>query len=415
MTDPNQFGATPENNQQNPQPEQPTQPIPSPTTEFPNSYTASADTPTTPIHAQPDATQTPAYTPAPEYGAYATPASPAQQPAPTPEYGQYAQQTPQQATPQYGQYAGTTNAATGQQPAHPYDGGQAGAPYVQHQDAPYAGQTPTGNPYAQPQGAPYANPYQGQYANPYGQAPQYGAPLPQGVPGYMPGDASIGMVPLDQPDYRCTFGNAVKRFFKKYTVFSGRASRREFWWVILFFVLCNIAIGFVGGMFMLVSAAIPTVLSVLWTLATIVPYLAVAVRRLHDSNKSGWWVLLPGIPYVISEIINYTVLVPATDQLTNTMMDVASGLDEDVATQMFVNQLGAMAGPSVFGSLCGLIFLVSGLVLMCAAPKPEGARFDAPRSDSANPQAQGPSYTTGTQSGSNPYAAGGNPFAPQNQ
>ena len=281
--------------------------------------------------------------------------------------------------------------------------------------SPYAGQTPTGNPYTQPQGAPYANPYQGQYANPYGQAPQYGAPLPQGVPGYMPGDASIGMVPLDQPDYRCTFGNAVKRFFKKYTVFSGRASRREFWWVILFFVLCNIAIGFVGGMFMLVSAAIPTVLSVLWTLATIVPYLAVAVRRLHDSNKSGWWVLLPGIPYVISEIINYTVLVPATDQLTNTMMDVASGLDEDVATQMFVNQLGAMAGPSVFGSLCGLIFLVSGLVLMCAAPKPEGARFDAPHADSANPQMQGPGYNAGAQSGSNPYATGGNPFAPQNQ
>ena len=90
MTDSNQFGATPENNQQNPQPEQPTQPIPSPTTEFPNSYTASADTPTTPIHAQPDATQTPAYTPAPEYGAYATPTSSAQQSAPTPEYGQYA-------------------------------------------------------------------------------------------------------------------------------------------------------------------------------------------------------------------------------------------------------------------------------------------------------------------------------------
>ncbi|HJE20717.1 MAG TPA: hypothetical protein K8V31_00425, partial [Bifidobacterium pullorum] len=137
MTDPNQFGATPENNQQNPQPEQPTQPIPSPTTEFPNSYTASADTPTTPIHAQPDATQTPAYTPAPEYGAYATPTSSAQQSAPTPEYGQYAQQA-QQPIPQYGQYAGATNAATGQQPAHPYDGGQAGAPYVQQQGAPYA-------------------------------------------------------------------------------------------------------------------------------------------------------------------------------------------------------------------------------------------------------------------------------------
>lgn len=377
MTDPNQFGSVPENNQSNPQPEQP---------------------------AQPAAQPTPAYPPMPEYGSYAPaqPATPPQPALPTPEYGQY------------GQYTGPANTAAGQQPGNSYAGAQ------------YAGPTPAGTPYTQPQGAPYtgtANQYQGQYANPYGQAPQYGAPLPQGVPGYMPDDQSIGMVPLDQPDYRCGFGTAVTRFFRKYAVFSGRASRREFWWVILFFVLCNIALSIIGGIFAFISAAVPTILSVVWTLATIVPYVALAVRRVHDTNKSGWWVLLPGIPYVISEIISYTTIVPATDSMANTMLNAASGLDEDVATQQLINQLNGLAGSSALVTICGLIFLISGLVLMCGAPKPEGARFDAPRSGSPTPQAPGanapaPStsgYNAGSQPGNDPYATGGNPYTPQNQ
>ena len=234
----------------------------------------------------------------------------------------------------------------------------------------------------------------------------------------MPGDQSIGKVPLDQPDYRCTFGNAVKRFFTKYAVFSGRASRREFWWVILFFVLCNIALSIIGGMFAFISTAVPTILSVVWTLATIVPYVALAVRRVHDTNKSGWWVLLPGIPYVISEIVNYTAIMPATDRITDTILGVAAGLDEDVATQQLINQLNGLAAPSALTTICGLIFLISGLVLMCGAPKPEGARFDAPRSGSSTPQAPAPStsgYNAGSQPGNDPYATGGNPFTPQNQ
>lgn len=429
MTDPNQFGAAPENNQPNPQPEQPTQPLQPMQPEHPTE-----SVPSTPEYGQyaqpnqaangeaastPSATQPiPAYTPVPEYGAYAPsqPAQPAQPAQPTPEYGQYAQSAnnsnTQPAAPQYGQYGqytGPANTSASQQPGNPYIGGQ------------YAGPTPTGAPYTQPQGAPYTgstNQYQDQYANPYGQAPQYGAPLPQGVPGYMPGDQSIGMVPLDQPDYRCTFGNAVKRFFTKYAVFSGRASRREFWWVILFFVLCNIALSIIGGMFAFISTAVPTILSVVWTLATIVPYVALAVRRVHDTNKSGWWVLLPGIPYVISEIVNYTAIMPATDRITDTILGVAAGLDEDVATQQLISQMNGLAAPSALVTICSLIFLISGLVLMCGAPKPEGARFDVPRSGSSTPQTPAPStsgYNAGSQPGNDPYATGGNPFTPQNQ
>ena len=82
-----------------------------------------------------------------------------------------------------------------------------------------------------------------------------------------------------------------------------------------------------------------------WTLATIVPYVALAVRRVHDTNKSGWWVLLPGIPYVISEIVNYTAIMPATDRITDTILGVAAGLDEDVATQQLISQMNGPRGP----------------------------------------------------------------------
>ncbi len=397
MTDSNQFGAAPENNQPNPQPEQPTQPLQPMQPEQPT-HTIPA-TPEYGQYAQPNqaangeaagmssATQpTPAYTPAPEYGAYA-PAQPRLRRLNRPSRPRSTASTPSlqaiptrsRPRPSMASMVNTppANTSASQQPGNPYIGGQ------------YAGPTPTGAPYTQPQGAPYtgtANQYQDQYANPYGQAPQYGAPLPQGVPGYMPGDQSIGMVPLESTDYRCTFGNAVKRFFTKYAVFSGRASRREFWWVILFFVLCNIALSIIGGMFAFISTAVPTILSVVWTLATIVPYVALAVRRVHDTNKSGWWVLLPGIPYVISEIVNYTAIMPATDRITDTILGVAAGLDEDVATQQLISQMNGLAAPSALVTICSLIFLISGLVLMCGAPKPEGARFDVPRSGSSTPQ-----------------------------
>ena len=82
---------------------------------------------------------------------------------------------------------------------------------------------------------------------------------------------------------------------KKYAVFSGRARRKEYWLFTLLSWLLYIAAGILDG---LESTAEES--SELWgtlvTLALLVPGLAVAIRRLHDIGKSGWWMLLWLLP-----------------------------------------------------------------------------------------------------------------------
>jgi uncharacterized membrane protein YhaH (DUF805 family) len=84
-----------------------------------------------------------------------------------------------------------------------------------------------------------------------------------------------------------TFGESIRTCFSKYAEFNGRASRPEFWWWFLFTVLAGLAAGIIG------EAA-----SALFSLATLLPSLAVGARRLHDTNRSGWLQLLWLIPVV---------------------------------------------------------------------------------------------------------------------
>ncbi len=89
----------------------------------------------------------------------------------------------------------------------------------------------------------------------------------------------------------------------KYAVFHGRATRSEFWFFALFFVLIIIALEIVGGIIAAVShsQAVMMTLNVvvgLYVLAMIVPAIAVAVRRLHDIGKSGWWYFIQLVPCV---------------------------------------------------------------------------------------------------------------------
>ncbi|MCX5127996.1 DUF805 domain-containing protein [Streptomyces sp. NPDC002812] len=78
---------------------------------------------------------------------------------------------------------------------------------------------------------------------------------------------------------------------KKYVVFSGRARRQEFW----MFVLINFAVSIVVGIIDSVVGA-GGLLSGLYSLAVLLPVLGLAARRLHDTDKSGWWLLLYLIP-----------------------------------------------------------------------------------------------------------------------
>lgn len=79
---------------------------------------------------------------------------------------------------------------------------------------------------------------------------------------------------------------------KKYAQFTGRASRKEFW---MFFVV-NLGISVLVGLTRI------QILATLYSLAILIPALAVAVRRLHDTNRSGWWLLVGLIP-VAGQII----------------------------------------------------------------------------------------------------------------
>ena len=90
---------------------------------------------------------------------------------------------------------------------------------------------------------------------------------------------------------------ATKTCFRKYFDFKGRASRSEYWYFFLFLVI-GYAIG-IGLMFVAFQFAF---LLGAFVIAIIIPWLSVAVRRLHDINKSGWWVALP-LPAGIIETI----------------------------------------------------------------------------------------------------------------
>jgi len=81
---------------------------------------------------------------------------------------------------------------------------------------------------------------------------------------------------------------------KNYTNFSGRARRSEYWYWVLFAFIVGIIFSFVTG----INGSIGNIIQVIWGLGTLIPGVAVGVRRLHDINKSGWWWLLILLPII---------------------------------------------------------------------------------------------------------------------
>lgn len=93
-----------------------------------------------------------------------------------------------------------------------------------------------------------------------------------------------------KPDSSMTsFRDSVKAGFTKFACFSGRTSRPEFWWWMLFSVSVSILTSFIA------------LLSIIGSLVLLVPNMTMAVRRLHDTNHSGWWyawVLIPSVAFL---------------------------------------------------------------------------------------------------------------------
>jgi len=92
---------------------------------------------------------------------------------------------------------------------------------------------------------------------------------------------------------------AIECITQKYADFSGRASRSEYWLFALFLFLANILFGIIDLVIGFNNKELSFgLLGGFFSLATIVPCLSVATRRLHDINKSGWWQLISIIPLI---------------------------------------------------------------------------------------------------------------------
>ena len=94
------------------------------------------------------------------------------------------------------------------------------------------------------------------------------------------------------------FSEAIRSGFQRYFDFSSRSCRSEYWFWILFILIGSIAFSLADYVTGDVDVSEFGPLENLFALGTIVPWLAVSVRRLHDINRSGWWLLLAIIPIV---------------------------------------------------------------------------------------------------------------------
>lgn len=149
---------------------------------------------------------------------------------------------------------------------------------------------------------------------------------------------------------------AVKTCFKKFFDFKGRARRSEFWWFLLFIVVVSSVLTFLAGF-------VPAIgyLGAIFSLAVIIPELSALTRRLHDTNHSGWWVLLlclfivgyyGTLAYLLGPQIETLTNVTDSWEMAETMVDSIQS-SPTAATIMVCSALG-----SLFFFIINLIFSI---------------------------------------------------------
>ena len=93
----------------------------------------------------------------------------------------------------------------------------------------------------------------------------------------------------------------------------GRATRSEFWYFMLFYLIFAFVVGLIDG-FIVALTGFP-ILSIVYLLGMIIPSLAVSIRRLHDIGKSGWWYLLALVPIISLVLIAFFVIDSKEDNI----------------------------------------------------------------------------------------------------
>ena len=146
---------------------------------------------------------------------------------------------------------------------------------------------------------------------------------------------------------------AVKTCFRKFFDFKGRARRSEYWWFVLFVIVVSSIFNYGGLLF-----PVLTFVGILCSLVLTIPQFAAMTRRLHDTGRSGWWVLIIVILYVVVLGSLCVVLAPIMSQMlqeTDTyaqvdMMTSAIQASPMAATLMMFGSLAT--------SLLGIIVLI---------------------------------------------------------
>ncbi len=154
----------------------------------------------------------------------------------------------------------------------------------------------------------------------------------------------------------------AKRPLQKYADFSGRASRPEYWWFVLGLIVASIVISIIEsilGINRMIGGVYGPLMILLW-LGTLVPQISVGVRRLHDTDRSGWWLLLPLIPYLIAFVLGGQAMMS-----------------------------GSMAGLGVAGIflMIGAVAAIVLLIFMILAGTPGDNRYGPPSTGEVSPAA----------------------------
>lgn len=107
------------------------------------------------------------------------------------------------------------------------------------------------------------------------------------------------------------FVDAVQTCFNKYVTLTGRATRPEYWYFVLFAVLAQLAGATIDAILFGVEETAGRPIAALVSLGLLLPGISVSVRRLHDVGRSGWWLLLGLVPVVGFLVLVYFYIQPS--------------------------------------------------------------------------------------------------------